>query len=274
MAAINNALPMIKGFKLRATRVGRCGLPIPGPGNVFVTDGFIEFGLETETADGNDIEVTNASGQICATDRTDDQFKRYNTTLQLCGVHPELVSMFTDQPLVTDADGDAVGILQQTGGNSDAGVALELWIGAGGGDDCEVPEGDSIFDSVSDGESNFSGWYLLLPWVRGARLGDFTINGTDAADITITGYTGSGANWGRGPYNVVTDGDGEPARLLAPIPARTHSLMQTTTVRPPENTNGAVELSIPQPYFSSTDAPAADRAEEEDTLEEGEGAEA
>ena len=258
MAAINTALPMVKGYKIRATRVSRCGLPIPGEGNVFVTDGFIEFGLERETSDGDEIEVKNAQGAVCISDRTEDQFKRYNITLQLCGVHPEFVSMFTGQPLVLDENGDAAGILQQTGGNDDAGVALEVWIGTGGGDDCVVPESDDIFDTVQSGEKAWEGWYLLLPWVRGGVLGDFTINGTDSADITITGYTGAGPRWGRGPYEVVAGANGEAQRLLAPIPARTHSLMQHTTVAPPENTAGPQELTIPQPYFSASEVTEPD----------------
>lgn len=253
MTKINAGLPIIKGYKIRATRVGRCGLPLAGPKNTIVTDGFIEFGLEREDSDGDEIEVKNAQGAVCATDRTFDQFKRYNTTLQLCGIHPDLISFFTDQAVVLDGDGDSAGLLTQTGGNENAGVALELWAGTGGGDDCEAPEDDSIFDTIEEGEQPFDGFYLLIPWVRGGKLGDITINGTDAAEISVTGFTGSGAHWGRGPYNVVTDAEGKASRLLAPIPAKTHSLFQRTSVKPPENTNGAVALTLPQPYFAATD---------------------
>lgn len=253
MAKINAGLPMIKGYRIRATRVGRCGLPLSGTKNTIVTDGFIEFGLERETSDGDEIEVKNAQGVVCATDRTEDQFKRYNLTLSLCGIHPDLMAFFTDQPLVLDAEGDAAGLLTQTGGNESAGVALELWAGTGGGDDCEVPADDSVFDTVGEGEQPFDGWYLLLPWVRGGAMGDITVNGTDAAEITVTGYTGSGAHWGQGPYNVVRDAAGDPSRLLAPIPAKTHSLLQRTTVKPPAVTAGAVELTLPQPYFAAVE---------------------
>ncbi|HHO9649388.1 TPA: hypothetical protein ACRZB8_004516, partial [Escherichia coli] len=214
MAAINQALPVIKGFRMRATRVGRCGLPLKGPKNQIVTDGFIEFGMERETSDGDDIEQKNASGVVCATDRTEDQFKRYNLTLQLCGIQPDLLTMFTDQAAVLDADGDTAGFLQQTGGNTSGSVALELWAGTGGGDDCEVPENDDIFKSVEGGKTGGQWWYILLPWVRGATLGDLTINGTDAAEVTVSAYTGSGAHWGQGPYNVVPGADGSAGRLL------------------------------------------------------------
>lgn len=253
MAAINSALPVIKGFRIRATRVGRCGLPIQGAKNQIVTDGFIEFGLERETSDGDEIEVKNASGVVCASDRTDDQFKRYNLSLQLCGIHPELIAMFTDQPVVLDAGGDVAGLLQQTGANENGYVALELWAGTGGGDDCEVPENDDIFKTVSDGTVNGQWWYMLLPWVRGGVLGDITVNGTDSAEITISAYTGSGAHWGQGPYNVVEGVSGQPGRLTAPIPARTHMLLQRTTVAPPKVTHGLAELAMPQPYFGTTD---------------------
>lgn len=255
MAAINSALPVIKGFRIRATRVGRCGLPIPGAKNQIVTDGFIEFGLERETSDGDEIEVKNASGAVCASDRTDDQFKRYNLTLQLCGIQPELINFFTDQPVVLDGAGDVAGLLQQTGANENGYVALELWAGTGGGDDCEVPENDDIFTTVENGDGmGGQWWYLVLPWVRGGVLGDLTINGSDAAEITVSAYTGSGAHWGQGPYNVVPNASGEASRLVAPIPARTHMLLQRTTVAPPAVTKGATALTLPQPYFAASDA--------------------
>lgn len=255
--AINAALPIIKGHKLRATRVGRCGLPLPGPRNTFVTKGFIEFQLERETSDGDDIEMKNASGEVCATDRTDDQFKRYNLTLSLCGIHPEFLNLMTDQAMVTGADGEVDGILTQTGGSGNASFALELWAGTGGGDDCEAPDDDAIFDTIEGGEA-WEGWYLLLPWVRGAVLGDLTVNGTDAAEINVTAYTGAGAHWGRGPYNVVEGADGEAGRLNAPIPQRTHMLLQRTTVKPPKETNGLQQLTLPQPYFGAN---AVDKGE-------------
>lgn len=256
MAKINSALPIIKGYRIRATRVGRCGLPLAGPKATIVTDGFIEFGMERETADGDEIETKNAQGQICATDRTMDQFKRWNLTLQLCGVHPELISFFTDQPVVLDAEGDAVGLLQQTGANDTGAVALELWAGTGGGDDCDVPEDDSIFETIEEGEQPFDGMYFLIPWVRGGTLGDMTVNGTDAAEITVSAFSGSGAHWGRGPYNVISDGAGSATRLLTPVPKNTHSWMQRTSIKPPEVTNGAVALTLPEAYFSATDGGA------------------
>lgn len=256
MAAINAALPVIKGLRIRATRVGRCGLPLAGPKNSIVTDGFIEYGLERETSDGDEIEVKNAQGVVCASDRTDDQFKRYNLNLSLCGIHPELINFFTDQPVVVDGASDVVGLLQQTGANESTGVALELWAGTGGGDDCEVPTNDSLLTDAS--EAPFEGWYMLLPWVRGGVLGDLTINGTDAAEITVSAYTGSGAHWGQGPYNVVAGANGKPGRLLAPIPARTHMLLQRTTVKPPAVTAGATTLALPTPYFGSGAAGGAE----------------
>ena len=47
--------------------------------------------------------------------------------------------------------------------------------------------------------------------------------------------------------------DGAASRLLAPIPAKTHMLMQRTTIKPPAVTAGASELTLPQPYFAATD---------------------
>lgn len=244
--AINQALPLIRGFRMRITRVGYCGRPIPGQRNQIVTDGFIEFGTERENEDGDEIVVKNASGAVCATDRTEDQFKRFNINFSLCGVHPETINITSGNPLTLDAAGDVDGLLQQTGASA-GGFAVEVWAGTGGGEDCEPPTDDAIL--TQDGEGN-TYWYFVFPWVRGGRLGDITINGTDAADIQISGYTGSGAHWGRGPYSVVADADGNPARLPSPIPAKTHMLMKYTRVAPPAVTNGATSLALPTPYYA------------------------
>lgn len=243
--AINQALPVIQGDMIRVTKVGYCGRPIPGQGNMIVTDGFIEFSTERETEDGDEIVVKNAKGQVCATNRTDDQFKRFNITLSLCGIHPETINVMTGNPLTLDANGDIDGFLQQTGASA-GGFALEVWAFTGGGEDCEPPTDDAVL--TVDGEGN-TYWYFVFPWVRGGRLGDITINGTDAADIQVTGYTGSGAHWGRGPYSVVAGVDGKPDRLPAPIPAKTHMLAKYTHVAPPKPTGGATLLSLPEPYY-------------------------
>lgn len=245
--AINKALPVIRGFRARFTKVGYCGRPIPGERNVLVTDGFIEVGAERESEDGDEIVVKNASGAVCATDRNEDQFKRFNISISFCGIHPEGINMMAGNPLTLDASGDVDGFLQQTG-SSAGGFALEVWAGTGGGDDCEPPTDDAIL--TEDGEGN-TYWYFLYPWIRGGKFGDLTINGSDAADVTVTGYTGSGSHWGRGPFEVVADADGAPARLPSPIPAKTHSLTKYTRVAPPTVTDGMTDLTLPTPYYAA-----------------------
>lgn len=249
--AINTGLPVIRGHRARITRVGYCGRPIQGERNSTVFDGFISVSYERENSDGDEIEVKNASGAVCGTDRTPDQFKRFNVSMSLCGIHPEAIALMTGDPVTLDANGEVDGMLQQTGATG-AGFALEVWAGTGGGEDCAPPTDDAIL--VTDGEGG-QWWYFLTPWVRDATQGDLEINGTDAADVSISGFTGSGAHWGRGPYEVVRGVDGEADRLLSQLPARTHRLSKLTTVAPPASTNGMAPLALPTPYYGeATDA--------------------
>lgn len=249
--AINAGLPVIRGHRMRLTRVGYCGRPIPGERNQIVTDGFINVSYERENSDGDEIEVKNASGAVCGGDRTPDQFKRFNVSMSLCGIHPEAIALMTGDAVTLDANGEIDGMLQQTGATN-SGFALEVWAGTGGGEDCAPPTDDSILVEDEDGGQ---WWYFLTPWVRDATQSDMEINGTDAADVSIAGFTGSGAHWGRGPYAVVRGVDGDPERLLSQIPARTHRMTKLTTVAPPAVTNGMAPIALPSPYYGeSSDA--------------------
>ena len=128
------------------------------------------------------------------------------------------------------------------------GAALEIWTGTGS-DDCVVPEDDKVLEGGAGAAARYG--YFLMPWLKEATMGDFEI-GASVATFTITGITGAGPNWGRGPYNVVpTDEAGKPGRLLTPM-GMEHLHFQSTTVAPPEVTPDAAALTLPTPYFGAS----------------------
>src|SRR5699024_1382623 len=61
---------VVRGKRMRATRVDSCGLPIAGAGSTIVTKGFIEVGWQAVMKDAEDKEQQNADGQLCVVDRT------------------------------------------------------------------------------------------------------------------------------------------------------------------------------------------------------------
>lgn len=238
--------PVVRGKRLRVTRVGACGLPIAGEGSSIVTDGFVTVSLTRSMRDAEEIEQTNADGQICVADRTSPELKWFEFSAEFCAVDPELLSFFTDDPVVLDYAQQPVGFRSSKRVKVDSGAAVELWTGVGA-DDCEdTPEDDTALEA---GANATRYGYFLLPWVKEATMGDFEV-GASAMTFTVSGITGVGPKWGRGPYDVVPlDAVNTPGRLLTPMGKDQHLHFQSTTIAPPAVTDGAAALTLPSPYF-------------------------
>jgi len=213
--------PIVRGKRLRVTRTDECGTP-PEPSAecaLVVTKGFITVGLTSETADGDDIEQKNADGDLCISDKSRDQFKRWNLEAEFCEVDPALLSLVSNVNLEEDWNSDIVGIRTYQGAPTGA-FALEVWAG--------VPGTDCL-----PGEPTNYG-YLLLPFVIPGVLGDITIE-NGAATFTISGHTRGAGGWGIGPYDVVpTDASNTPGQLSTPMASDEHHLLRTTTIAPPD----------------------------------------
>lgn len=239
------AFPVVKGKRMRVTRVGHCGLPEAGEASSLVTKGFITANYTKVTKDAEDLEATNAEGEVCVADRTPPELKWFEVAITMCEVDPEILSFFTDDPVVLDYLDRPVGFRSAKGVKVTGGAGLEIWTGIGGAD-CEVPEDDSALTGAGAVES-FG--YFLTPWIKEATIGDIEI-GASVLNLTLTGITGPPTRWGRGPYEVVaSDADNTPSRLLTPM-GQEHMHVQRTTIAPPAVTDGAVELTLPDPYFA------------------------
>lgn len=212
---------VVRGKRLRVTRLDECGNP-PGDeteDSLVITKGFVTVELSAVVSDGDDIEQKNADGDICVSDRSRDQFRRWDVSIELCEVDPALLGMLTNVVLEEDYDGNVVGVRQVEGASVDT-FALELWTG--------VPGTDCL-----PGEPTTYG-YLLLPTVVPGSLGDITIE-NGATTFSVSGHTKGSGGWGTGPYDVVPeDAENTPGRLETPISQREHLLLRTTTVAPPE----------------------------------------
>ncbi len=241
--------PVVKGVRLRATRVDACGMPLAGPRSRVITEGWIRLQLSPQMRDAQDIEQTNAEGRVCVSDRTPPERKWWNVTLELCEVNTCLMSMFTDWKVLTDWDGNDVGMADRKRVPSTTGVAIEVWSGVGSEDTCEVPENDDILTAT--GGSSLPYGYFLIPVVKEVQLGDIEIGAT-AATFTLTGITAAGARWGRGPYNVVaTDSDNTAGRLPQALDNEQHVLWLKTTIAPPDASDDCCPLVLPTPYYGT-----------------------
>lgn len=227
----------IRGEMMRVTKLDGCGRPVAGPKSSLLTDGFISLQFSPQYEDGEDTRQKSASGRLCIVDRAPSDFVRVDVEASLCGVNPDLWSMFTGQPIVLDAAGNATGV-RIGGGRVTTNFALEVWSDIAGGGDCE-------------GEGVQYG-YFLLDCCSYGQVGDFTIEEA-AANFTLTTSTKDSTGWGVGPYDVVRQLPVDPALvgvagpLLEPMARRQHLHMDVVDIAPPVaalDDCGAVALTL------------------------------
>ena len=241
-------MKVVRGKRLRATRVDRCGMPLAGEQGTLVTSGFVSATYAPEMESAEDLTLKNADGKNCVVDRTAPELKWMNVTAVLCEVDVELLAMMTGMPQVLDYADRPNGFRFTKDVLVDEGFALEIWSGTAG-DDCEVPTDDTILERSAP---TLEYGYWLAPAVVEATLGDIEI-AASVATFTLTGRAVAGPRWGRGPYDVVAqDAQNTAGRLLTPLTKDDFVHVDEVTVAPPAVTEGAVELTLPTPYFGDS----------------------
>jgi hypothetical protein len=206
---------------MRATRLDGCGRLDPGACSAIVSDGFVSVAFTANIDEGEEINLTNAAGRTCVKDTPTPTLTGYSLTITFCEVNPDLYAMLTGQSTVFDANGDAVGF--RVNGDVDAsssGFALEVWSNVPGVA-CEA-----------GAEGSFG--YLLVPFVQGGVLGDFTLENAAVTFTLQNATTKSGSGWGKGPYNVVEQEAGGAGPLLEDIASGDFLHVQLTTIAPPD----------------------------------------
>jgi len=189
MAHTTKCLSLVKGRRIRVTALDSCGRPIYGDGSQVTSKGFISVAFTANTTDSDEISVTNAAGEVCVFEAAVTSLTGYGIEISFCEVDPELFALVTGQPVVVATDGTVIGFDVDTKITlDDSNFALELWAGSPAGDACSAA-----------GSSGSYG-YLLLPFLKGGILGDFTVE-NGAVTFTLTGAnTSEGNAWGTGPY--------------------------------------------------------------------------
>jgi hypothetical protein len=224
--------PIVKGVRLRATKVNRCGLPIAGASNFMVTDGFVTAKIAAVMNDAKELEQVNAEGRVCVVDRTPPERKHYKVDIELCNVNTGLITMFNGWEQVLDYNDDAIGFRDQKTVDDDYGVALEIWTGGRSDDDCATQTTDSIFTAPGTGKKY---GYLLIGATE-FTLGDISVSAA-VSTLTLSGISIAMPQWGRGPWNVAAlDANNTAGRLLEPLNEDSHYTFFRTPIEPPEPT--------------------------------------
>jgi hypothetical protein len=241
-------LSLVKGRRIRVTKLDSCGRPIYGDDSQVTSKGFISVSFTANTTESDEINVTNASGEVCVYEAAVTSLTGYGIEIAFCEVDPELFALVTGQPVVIGADGSTVvGFDVDTKiGLDNSNFALELWAGSPTGDAC-APGG------ASDG--NYG--YLLLPFLTGGILGDFTVE-NGAVTFTLTGAnTKEGNTWGVGPYPVMLNSGGTAGPMVSPVSSSTALRTMIVDVAPPDAACGARPILDPSlPVLTSVAAVA------------------
>ncbi|MCL1900581.1 MAG: hypothetical protein FWG11_08755 [Promicromonosporaceae bacterium] len=232
--------PLVGGRIMRATRLDACGRPTWGDCVQVTTEGFVSVAASANIEDGEAISVVNANGKQCVFQPAKPSITSIGLEVTFCDVDPELYALITGQRVVYDYKGDAVGFRVNTAVSpGDVGWALEIWSNVPGV--ACAPEDAGGVAATSQGTYG----YLLYPFLQGGVLGDYTIE-NGAVTFSIGNIvTKSGGNWGKGPYDVVTQVGGGRGGLLEAIEADDHFHVQLTDVAPPEGRCGCVPLDNP-----------------------------
>lgn len=229
---------------LRVTRLDQCGRPVYGDCSQVVSSGFVSVEISPEVQEGEDYTQRNAAGDLCVSERGQDVLQWFTVSIEFCQVDPALFNLMNPSwQVVEDAFGEPVGFRIGTQMSDRLGFALELWPKTSSqGNLC--PE-DAPDDAQPSG-------YFLLPYVIGTAPESWTLE-DGVATFTLNGRTKGGSQWGRGPYQIRHDAQGNPDFLADPINDGaddnnpTHFHAEIVTLAPPTSACGCQPLEAIAP---------------------------
>lgn len=222
----------VRGRVIRVTKLDACGVPNTGASAVVVSKRVSSVTIDEVSDDGTNIRERNFGDELTIVDDSYSQTLGYTGAIALQGVDPDLISLFTGQPVVKNAAGDTVGFDATTGIDLDSfGFAIEVW--------------SKIAGAACNAQGRRQWGYTVFPFFKGGRLGGFSFENA-AVSFSITGaQTRDGSAWGVGPFNVdrgVSPGFA-PSPLFTPLGTKTHYRNQLVTLDPPVASCGAFPLS-------------------------------
>ena len=202
---------LARGRAMRLTRLDECGVPAEGPDSSLTTGGFVQVVTTPVYQDAEEIQVSNANGELCIDDSADPALRWLTTAITLCRINPMAINILTGDPMVTDdatPTANTVGFRIDSAVTGTANFALEIWSGMPG-------------QACGVGSEGFGYW--LYPYVVQGQWGEWTV-GNAGLTLDITARTSAGSGWDVGPYDIRRDAT-TPATLeplLTPISDTQH----------------------------------------------------
>lgn len=233
MPRATKTLTPVRGRRYRVTRLDSCGNPVYGDNGQVTTAGVISAAFTAITSETDEIRVVNSAGETCVFEQSVVSLEGFSAEIQFCGLDPDMFEMMTGMPVIYDIDGTAVGVAVDVGVSfNDFSFGLEVWTGLASDDACgEV------------GEVEYG--YILLPYMKGGRLADFSVE-NGAINFTVADAASrKGGSWGRGPHNVVVNTGDVAGPLLSPLTSTQVMVLMRTRVAPPASAEGGRPLLDP-----------------------------
>ena len=94
--------PLSRAKAIRLTRLDECGVPVDGLVSVVSSTSFVSITTTPVYTDQEDIQITNANGDLCIDDQSDVALRWLELNILLCNIDPDAVNIITGAPLVVD----------------------------------------------------------------------------------------------------------------------------------------------------------------------------
>lgn len=191
MAQLDQALS-IMGKAIRITRLTAAGNPVVGTDASYVTKAFSSVSFTPNYEEGQQIQVTNASGGKCLSYRLPDTLENVSLELSVCAPGPELTEILTGGSILSKTINSAetsvgfglnkIGATAREDGSS--GVSIEVWSAAAEGD----------HDAYTHPY-----WRWVFPKAEIRPSGSRVIESENALANTYEGTVVGNINFGTGP---------------------------------------------------------------------------
>jgi hypothetical protein len=212
---------------MRLTALDECGAPdTTSPCGVIVTSGFISVTWADEVETGDEYTQKNAWGDFCIAEKDSDRVKWTNVTISMCEIDPEILVMLGGAVPNENADGDTIGAFFTRDPNP-LSYAIEVWTKKAGTDACATGGGDPEW-------GYFAGYNIR----NGMLDGDLAIESSPLALGLKGELYGASEAWGVGPYA------DNPLENVVGVPPGALRYIGVTTVQPPDDTDGCVQLPV------------------------------